>query len=409
MQKVSTKQDIQLASWAQNTQPSTIQEMLAIATQPDVLSFALGLPAAELFPAEAYAQATARVIAADTRSLQYGPPCYDLKRHIVALMTLRGVACNEDQIFLTTGAQQAMSLLARLLLNAQGSILLEESVYSGILQAVEPLQPHILTVPTHPKTGIDLEAVAALFERGARPAFLYIITDGHNPVGISLSLEKRRHLVDLARQYHIPILEDDAYGMLHYDTQILPPLQALNEDGVFYIGSFSKILAPALRVGWIVAPKALLPLLATLKEGSDINTATLAQRTIAAYLETGHLPDHIVKLRQEYKARRDAMIETLKATFPPGTSYATPRAGMFIWVELPGKIEASAVLQLTLTKERVAFVPGDAFSADGSSHASHCLRLNFSHCSSERIKYGIALIARQLQSFYPASENWQIK
>ena len=314
------------------------------------------------------------------------------------VMALRGVFCREEQVFLTTGAQQGMSLLARLLLDFQGTVLVEETIYSGVLQAVESLQPKLLTVPTDPKTGMDVDAVTSLLEGQSRPSFIYAISDGHNPLGVSLSLEKRRRLVDLANHYHVPILEDDAYGLLYYDDGFLPPMRALDEELVFYLGSFSKILAPALRVGWIIIPETLTPALSALKEGSDINTATFSQRSIAAYLDTGQLPDHLIKLRHEYRTRRDTMLRALQIHFPPGALWYKPRNGMFIWVEIPGEVDMGEVLRVAVEKEQVAFVPGHAFRVGGSRHAAHCMRLNFSNCSAERIEYGIAQLARIIGS-----------
>lgn len=390
-------QEITLASWTRGVKQSTIQQMLTVATQPGILSFALGLPAAELFPSASYAQATALSLATDPHALQYGPPWQPLKRHIVGLMALRGVHCREEQVFLTTGAQQGMSLMARLLLDFQGTILLERTIYSGVLQAVESLQPTLLAVPTDAQTGMDVEAVASLLAGQRRPAFIYAISDGHNPLGISLSQEKRYRLVELARYHHIPILEDDAYGLLSYDREALLPMRALDDQWVFYLGSFSKILAPALRVGWIIVPERFIPALSALKEGSDINTATFAQRTIAAYLEMGQLPDHLGKLRRAYQSRRDAMLHALETSFPSDARWSMPTSGMFIWVEIPGEVDMGEVLKAAIEKEQVVFIPGHAFDLDESRHSSHCMRLNFSNCDVKRIDQGIARLGRIIQ------------
>lgn len=388
--------EMMLADWAHETRQSTIQDMLAVTAQPGILSFALGLPAPELFPTETFAKVAMQVLASEPRALQYGPPWQALKTHIVALMAQRGVVCREEQVFLTTGAQQGMSLLARLLLNSRGPVLLEETIYSGLQQAVEPLQPTLLTVPTDSETGMDVDAVASLLEHQAPPAFIYAISDGHNPRGVSMSLEKRHSLVELARHYHVPIIEDDAYGLLWYDKVAIPPMRALEEDWVFYLGSFSKILAPALRVGWIIAPKTLLPKLSALKEASDIDTATFTQRTIAAYLATGHLSGHLMKLRQAYGTRRDVMLHALHSYFPQEARWHKPSSGVFIWVELPPEVDTGEVLKVAVERERVAFLPGHAFGVGGSRHAAHCMRLNFSNCNIERIEDGIARLARIL-------------
>ncbi|HJT59264.1 MAG TPA: PLP-dependent aminotransferase family protein [Ktedonobacteraceae bacterium] len=397
MVRYSPAREMVLADWASEVQRSTIQDLLAVTAQPDILSFALGLPAPELFPTEIYARAAMQVLASEPRALQYGPPWQPLKAHIVALMAQRNVICREEQVFLTTGAQQGMSLLARLLLNPRGTVLLEETVYSGIQQAIEPFQPTLITVPTDPETGMDVNAIASLLERQAPPAFIYAITDGHNPLGTCMSLEKRRRLVELARHYHVPIIEDDAYGLLWYDQVALPPMRALEDDWVFYLGSFSKILAPALRVGWIIAPEILLPQLSALKEASDIDTATFSQRTIAAYLATGHLSNHLTQLRQAYGIRRDNMLRALRSYFPGETKWHRPSSGMFVWVELPRQVDTTQVLKAAVERERVAFLPGHAFDVDGSCRSTHCMRLNFSHCRAERIEEGIARLARVLE------------
>ena len=396
MQNLTRSNTITLASWAQSTRQSTIQQLLAVATEPDIISFALGLPASELFPSDAYGRAVQHVLATQTQALQYGMPLERLKQLIVQLMTQRGITCRPEQVFLTTGAQQGMSLLSRLLVDWHAPIVVEETIYSGILQAVEPLQPDLLTVPTDPETGMDLDALEALLARGCRPAFIYVISDGHNPLGVSLSLEKRQRLVQIARHYAVPILEDDAYGFLCYEDTFLPALRALEENWVFYIGTFSKILAPALRVGWIIVPEPMLSVLAALKEGSDINTATLSQRSIAAYLETRQLPTHITSLRQAYRQRRDAMVTAIKTSFPTGTRYYQPRNGMFLWVELPSPVNMEQLLRTAVTQRKVAFVPGQAFSVHGSQEVESSMRLNFSRCRSEDITYGIAQLGELL-------------
>jgi len=397
MQDITAPQSLPLAGWAQAVRQSTIQQLLAVATQPGMLSFALGLPAAELFPSDAYARATAHVLATQPHALQYGMPCEHLKHFIVQLMAQRGVVCSTEQVFLTTGAQQGMSLLSRLLLDCHAPVLVEETIYSGILQAVEPLQPHLLTVPSDAETGMDLDAVEALLIEGHRPAFIYAISDGHNPLGISLSLEKRQRLVELSRQYGVPILEDDAYGFLCYDDSwSLPPLRALEDDWVFYIGSFSKILAPALRVGWVIFPESLVSVLSALKEGSDINTATFSQRTIAAYLEMGQLSDHIADLRQAYGLRRDAMFHAVTTFFPSGTRCYQPRNGMFLWVELPRAVDMEVVLRIAVEQKKIAFVPGQAFSVVRNHAVDRSMRLNFSRCDPEHIMQGIAQLGELL-------------
>lgn len=386
-----------LADWTLSVKRSALQDMLAKASRPGVLSLALGLPAPELFPSEDYILATAHVISHDPRALQYSPPFQPLKSQIVELMAQRGVECREEEIFLTAGAQQGLSLLTRLLLNQGGTIVTEELTYTGFQQAVQPLQPKVLTVPTDVETGMDVNAVEDLLAAGARPALIYAVTNGHNPVGVSMSADKRAHLSKLARHYRVPIIEDDPYGFLFYEGGTPPPpLRSYNERWVLHVGSFSKILAPALRVGWLVVPEELIPYLSIIKESSDIDTSTLNQRAISHYLAEGHLPAHLSKLRHEYGTRRDAMLRALEEHFPRGARWHKPSSGVFVWVKLPPGINAEQLLKVALETERVAFLPGCAFSVGGRGDAANCLRLNFSNSAPERIMDGITRLGRVL-------------
>ena len=392
---------LRLAEWARRSGTSALQTMLSVGTRPGTISFALGLPAPEFFPSEEYGRAAAAVLAEDPRALQYSPPCAPLQAHVAALMAQRGVACAPEQVFLTTGAQQGISLLARLLLEPGGEIITDTLCYTGLQQAVEPFAPRFLTVPTDLDTGMDVDAVEALLAGGARPAFIYAVPDGHNPLAVSMSAEKRVRLVEVARRYGVPVVEDDPYGFLAYDGAPAHPLRALERDWVFYVGSFSKVLAPALRLGWIIVPQELVRLLAISKEASDINTATLAQRGAARFFDGGHLPAHLAMLRREYRLRRDTMLAALEKHFPAGTRWRKPSAGVFIWVELPEGTDAGEVLRVAIEQEGVVFVPGHAFAADGSRTASNCMRLNFSHSTPEAIEEGIARLGRALRTVAP--------
>lgn len=394
---VPPREEITLSSWAQNVERSALQEMLALTAQPDIISFALGLPAAELFPRDHYADAVRSVLTADDRALQYGPPCQPLKKHVQELMQKRGVTCRMNQIFLTTGAQQGLSLMARVLLNPGSQVLFEEMSYPGFQQVILPFKPQILTVPTDLDTGMDVNAVAEILESGARPAFIYTVTDGHNPLGVGMSVAKRRQLVELARHYQVPIVEDDAYGLIYYGENSVAPMRALDERWVCYVGSFSKILAPALRVGWLVVPEELMLSLSVVKESSDIDTATLAQRAIVAYLDAGHHEQHLQRVRREYRTRRDAMVDALDRHLPKGTVWNTPSSGFFLWVELPESVNASELLKLAVMEERVAFIPGNAFGLNGSVPGSNCMRLNFSHHRLDLIEEGIARLGRAVK------------
>ena len=227
---------------------------------------------------------------------------------------------------------------------------------------------------------MDVDAVEALLAGGARPAFIYTVPDGHNP--LALSMPRRRSGCGWW-SWRGELRRADRGGRPVRPAGVRRPAGAppagAGREWVFYVGSFSKVLAPALRLGWMVVPEALVPLLAIAKEASDINTATLSQRAAARYLEGGHLPGHLSMLRREYRLRRDTMLAALEAHFPPGRAGAAPAAGVFVWVELPEGVDAGEVLRVALEQEGVAFVPGHAFAADGSRTGSNCMRLNFSH------------------------------
>ncbi len=391
-------QEIKFADWTQTMSRSVLRQMIAVISQPGILSLAGGLPAPELFPTVEYANAIAHVLATDAKALQYGPPFQPLKAHIVKLMALRGVTCTEEEVFLTTGAQQGLDVLTRLLLNPGDEIILEELVYTGAQQCVAPYQPKILPVSTDLTLGIEVEQVAAHLAAGAKPAFIYLVPDAHNPLGVSISRERREQLVELALRYNVPLIEDDPYGFLQYGDVVEAPIRTLNASHVFYLGSFSKILAPALRLGWMIAPQELVSKLTVAKEASDLESSALTQRAVAAYLDAGHLPAHIDILRSEYGRRRATMLGALKRYFPAEARWTKPTGGMFIWVELPAGIDTVELLETAVTQEKVAFIPGYAFAVPGHN-VTNCLRLNFSNSTVEQIEDGIQRLGTVIEQY----------
>jgi 2-aminoadipate transaminase len=395
---INQETELALAGWAKNLTRSALQEMLTEASRPGVISFALGLPAPEFFPAAAFAQLSAQVLACDERALQYSPHLQTLRRQVRELMKRRGVSCREEQIFLTAGAQQGMSLLARLLLDNGSKVITEKFIYLGFQQLLEPFRPEVLTVETDMETGMDVDGVERLLRANHRPAFIYSITDGHNPLSVNLHRDKRARLVELAERYHVPIVEDDAYGFLNYDQSATPPLRALSERWVFYVGSFSKILAPALRVGWVVVPSGLIEPLSIVKESADIDTATFTQRLVNAYLESGQLPAHLSQLREQYNLRREMMARALEAHFPAEARWSVPASGFFFWVELPATVDLDSLFKIAIEREQVAFIPGRAFSVhEDAGEPTQSMRLNFSNSTPQRIEEGIARLAQVLK------------
>lgn len=310
----------------------------------------------------------------------------------------RGVECTSDQVFITTGSQQALDVLTRMLLNTGGDMILEEIIYTGAQQVMNPLAPKVYKVPTDLKTGIDVDKVEELLKSGIKPAFLYLVPTAHNPLGVSISHEKRIKLSELATKYEVPILEDDAYGLLVYEDDHETCLKQLNPEWVFYLGSFSKIIAPGLRIGWMIAPPSLVGTLTVIKEACDLESSGLTQRAISKFLDKGLLDSHLTKLRTEYKLRRDIMLQALTDFFPSYSTWTIPSGGMFIWVKFDIPIDTNDLLHYAIEKQKIAFIPGYAFAVPGSN-ISNCLRLNFSNTKPEVIREGIERLARTLIEF----------
>ena len=372
--------------------PTELRELLEF---PGVLSLAADLPAAELFPMSAVAQASSRLLAEPGPEL--ATPFQPLKSQIVELMAMRGVRCRPEQIVLTTGVEGALDLLGRLLLEPGSQVLIEETL-SDKVRAALPSEPEILTVATHPETGIDVDRVEDLLAGGARPAFLYLMPEGHNPLGVSLGLEKRLRLLDLARAYEVPILEDDTHGFLSYDGHPEPPLRAFDADRVVYLGSFSMLLSPALAAGWIVLPDNPPARLALLPAATELDVPSFSHRTISAFLEAGYLPEHLETIRAAYRRRRDALLRTLEEHFPQGTRWSRPSSGLYVWVELPEGVTSTELLRDAVALENVAFTPGPVFAARAGGHADRALRLSFGNNPPHRIEEGIQRLARVLQT-----------
>ena len=384
-----------LAAWARAVKPSIIQRMLSFSGRDDLVTFALGLPATDLFPVDGLARAADRVLRGDPDALQYKPGFRGLKEQVVRIMDARGVQCRPEQVFLTTAAQQALSLLSRVLLEPGGTLLCDSLVYMGFQQVIESYQPNVLTVGTDLETGMDVDAVERHLAGGARPAYIYCITDGHNPLGCSLSPEKRVRLVEIARRYEVPVIEDDAYGMLHYERPVAP-MRAMDDQWVLYVGSFSKVLAPSFRLGWIVAPEEMIPVLGCAKDGADLDMASLGQRVAASYLATGDFPRHLESIRAEYRVRRDLMLDLLRRELPAGSRWSTPRNGALLWVELPAGMDTGELLEPCM-EAGVAYVPGAAFAIPGTGVGTAGMRLNFSFCDPDQIREGMSRLGRVLR------------
>lgn len=357
-------------------------------SRPGVLSFAHARPADELFPRREYGAAVERLLLGGEGTLQYQMPSEHLKEQVVELMAMRGMQCTAEQVFLTGGAQHAMALLSRILLDPGDAFILEETLYDGIEVVTKPLRPRLCTVPCCARTGLDVAAVRDALESGTPIRFVYVIPDGHNPTGVSLPLEARHALVELSKRFGVPIVEDDAYGLLGYDGGYDPPLMALSTNG-FYIGSFSKVLAPSLRLGWIVAPARAIPLLSAARQASDMDVASFTQLAVASTLAAIDVPSYLHGLRQEYSARRNAALVSMSEHFPSNARWHAPSGGLFVWVTLPEDVDVGLVLDQALEQERIAFVPGSIFDRAGRSAGANSFRLAFGGLTPTAIQDGV--------------------
>ena len=364
--------------------------------QYEYISFALGLPANEALPL-GLLQDSAKYCT--DNSLQYSPPVRELKSQIKELVKQRAINCKEEEIFITAGAQQGISLLTKLLHDKFRSIITEELVYPGFLQIAQSLESDLLTIASNYQTGIDLDILEQKLKVSReKPSLIYSVVDGNNPMSFSLALNNRQRLVSIAKKYQIPILEDDPYGFLCYQKEQLPALKALEPDHVCYIGSFSKIIAPALRVGWLIVPKHIVAKLSMLKESSDIDTATFSQHIVSRFIGNGHLDDHLTKIKDLYRTKRDLMINCIKKYLPSNSKYIIPQNDIFLWLELDSSINADHLFKQAL-KQKVMIMLGSAFIANNyvrNKIAINCIRLNFSFSSYEEIEAGMKRIGNLL-------------
>jgi 2-aminoadipate transaminase len=376
---------------------SIIRELLKITQRPEVISFAGGLPAPEVFPVARFQEACHRVLQTQAATaLQYGPTegYRPLREHIVAHMARYGIAATVDNVLITSGSQQALDLIAKLFINRGDRILVESPTYLGALQAFDLMGAEYVTVPAD-DDGIQTSNIEQALRSG--PKFMYILPTFQNPGGTTLALSRRQKLVALSEQYGIPIIEDDPYGQLRYEGEHIAPLLVLDRTNlardngykmgnVIYLSTFSKVLAPGLRVAWIVAPPEVISKLVQLKQSTDLHTSMFTQMAIYETARDGFLDEHVKLIRATYKERRDAMLQALHDFFPPEVSWTHPQGGLFLWVTMPPGVDSSRLLDAAL-RQNVAFVPGDPFFPDGDT-ASH-MRLNFSNAQPEMIHEGI--------------------
>ncbi len=377
---------------------SEIREILKLTQKPGMISFAGGLPAAELFPVERMAAITARVFEEDGhRALQYSTTEGDpvLRDRIAGRMNrLLGTDLGADNILITSGSQQGLDLAGKIFLDPGDVVLCESPTYLGAINALKGYEPRFVEVPTD-EEGMIIPELARILEREGPAKLAYVVPEFQNPTGRTWSLERRKAFLELMVRYGIPVLEDSPYGEIRFEGERVPSLISLDTEGmVVFLGTFSKTFCPGLRIGWLAAPLALREKFVMVKQGVDLHTSTFGQRQVATYLEHHDLDADIRRIAGLYRARRDVMLKTMEEEFPPGVTWNRPEGGMFLWVVLPEGLDAAEVLERSL-ELGVAFVPGGPFFPNGGN--ANTMRLNYSAMPEERIEEGIRRLAGVLR------------
>ena len=399
-QDLTTATPWQLAERAHAMNPSAIREILKVTERPGILNFAGGLPAPETFPVDAMRAACATVLAEGSAvakpSLQYasseGLP--ELRAWVASELGKQGATVSPDQVLITTGSQQGLDLIAKVLIDKDSRLLVESPTYLGALQAFTPMQPAVESIESD-SGGVCPSALREALQKGERPRFIYLLPNFQNPTGRTMDEARREAVIAVCREHGLPIVEDNPYGELWFDAPPPKPLLARWPEGVVYLGSFSKILAPGLRLGYIVAPPALYPKLLQAKQAADLHTPGFNQRVVAEVIKDGFLDQHVPTIRARYHAQRDAMLAALARELgPTGAEWTQPVGGMFVWVRLPERLNAQALLPKAVDAG-MAFVPGAPFYA-GEPDA-RALRLSFVTSTPEQIDKGMAALGRVVQ------------
>lgn len=384
---------ITLSQRALNAQPSVVREILKVAERPDILSFAGGLPAPELFPVEAIAQAHAEVFATEGRfALQYSSTegVAVLRAWVVERLRSHGIDAEVESTLITHGSQQGIDLAGRVLIDAGVAVAVENPSYLAAIQAFHGYQARFVTIASD-DDGMDIDDLERQAEQHAIKV-VYLVSCFQNPKGTTLSLPRRYQLLELAARRNIAIIEDDPYGELRFRGQHLPSIAALDKNAVVVrLGSFSKTLAPGMRLGFVTGPRDVIRAMAVAKQACDLHTSTLSQRVIAKLLRTFDYETHLEHLRTTYGHRCQVMLECLERTMPAGTTWTRPDGGMFVWMQLPNNLVAEELFVQAIA-EKVAFVPGSGFFATDKRY--DFIRLNFSNCQPTAIEEGMERLGR---------------
>jgi len=402
---MQTPWEYRYAYRAQRMGSSIIRELLKLTEQPDIISFAGGLPAPEVFPLHQFKEACITVLEnSGAQALQYGTTeGYRPLREMIARHAQRfGIDITADNILITSGSQQALDFIGRLFINNGDHIVVESPTYLGALQAWNAYGANYVSVPAD-ENGMIVDELEKALRVG--PKFIYVLPNFQNPSGTTLSLERRKQLVELADKYGVPIIEDDPYGQLRFEGEHLPSVVSLDSDyrgpngghysgNVIYLSTFSKLLAPGLRLAWIVAPPEVIRKLVMTKQAADLHSATFNQYVAYEVGKGGFIDEHVKFIRQVYKERRDVMLETMDELFPSEVRWTHPQGGMFLWGILPKGMDAAEVLKVAIQR-KVAFVPGLSFHPNGGGE--NTMRINFSYSKPEAIREGITRLGMVLK------------
>ncbi len=380
---------------------SAIRELLKLTALPDVISFAGGLPAPELFPIDKFKEASEVVLTEmGERALQYGTTeGYQPLREMIATNASKyGIQISADNVMITSGSQQALDLLGRIFINRGDRVLVESPTYLGAIQAWNAYGVKYVTIPFD-DDGMMTDVLETRLRTGLK--FIYVLPNFQNPTGVTLSRERRKQLVEMANAYGVPIVEDDPYGQLRYEGEHLPPVVVLDDEirakevpiysgNVIYTSTFSKILAPGLRLAWVVAPEDVIRKLVQAKQGCDLHTSTFSQFIAYQVANSEWMKTHITAIRKTYKERRDIMLESLEQYMPDGVEWTHPKGGLFLWASLPNNLDTSTIFR-SAVEAKVAFVPGGPFHPLGGGE--NTMRLNFSNAKPDLIREGIKRLA----------------
>lgn len=380
-----------ISTLAEGLRPSNVSSILKAATNPELISFAGGLPAMDLFPIAELRDAAERVISTHgAPALQYGASegYTPLREYLARHMRERGIECTADEVFLTSGAQQALDLLTRIFLNPGDAVVVETPTYLTAIRVFQAVGARMVAAPTD-GDGIVVERLPELLERH-RPKMLYTIPNFQNPTGVTLAAARRPVLAELAARYGFVVVEDDPYGQIRYAGVDLPPVRAFDREGqVVYVGTLSKTVAPGLRVGWAVVEPSLFGHLIAMKQVEDTMSSTFDQRVAYEYLRTGASPAHVARIREVYRTRYQAMDAALAEHMPAGFTWTHPEGGLFLWVTGPEGLNTTTLLAEALARG-VLYVPGEDFYPDATG--ANTMRLSFSASEPERIRSGIAIL-----------------